>query len=65
MSKLKGKYSPYFELIVDNPKSKMCLKCKLCSDGAILLYYRNTSVMKSYLEAKHNAEYRSCWRYVL
>ena len=59
MPELKGKYSPYFELIVDNPKSKKCLKCKLCSDGTILSYHGNTSVMKSHFEAKHNAEYRS------
>ena len=59
MSALKGKYSPYFELIVDNPKSKKCLKHKLCSDGTILSYHGYTSVMKSHLEAKHNAEYRS------
>ena len=59
MPQLKGKYSPYFEFIVDNPKSKKYLKCKLYSDGTVLSYHGNTSVMKSHLEAKHNAEYRS------
>ena len=58
MAELKGKYAPYFHLIVDSNTNKKTLKCKLCSSGSTLTYHGNTSVMKSHLEAKHNAEYR-------
>ena len=64
MAELKGKYAPYFHLIVDINTNKKTLKCKLCSSGSTLTYHGNTSVMKStevmksHLEAKHNAEYR-------
>ena len=58
MAELKGKYASYFHLIVDSNTNKKTLKCKLCSSGSTLTYHGNTSVMKSHLEAKHNAEYR-------
>ena len=58
MAELKGKYAPYFHLIVDSNTNKKTVKCKLCSSGSTLTYHGNTSVMKSHLEAKHNAEYR-------
>ena len=58
MAELKGKYAPYFDLIVDSSRNKKTLKCKLCSGGSTLAYHGNTSVMKSHLEAKHAAEYR-------
>ena len=58
MAELKGKYAPYFDLIVDSSRNKKTLKCKLCSGGSTLAYHGNTSVMKSHLEAKHVAEYR-------
>ena len=53
MPELKGKYSPFFELIVDNITQKKFLKCKTCVDGTTLSYHGNTSSMKSHLEAKH------------
>ena len=59
MSELKGKYSPYFELIVDNIKNKRYLKCKVCGDGTTLAYNGNTSSMKAHLEAKHKTEYKT------
>ena len=55
---LSWKYAPYFHLIVDSNTNEKTLKCKLCSSGSTLTYHGNTSVMKSHLEAKHNAEYR-------
>ena len=55
IAELKGEYAPYFHLIVDSNTNK---KCKLCSSGSTLTYHGNTSVIKSHLEAKHNAEYR-------
>ena len=58
MAELKGKYAPYFHLLVDSNTNKKTLKCKLCSSRSTLTYHGNTSVMKSHLEAKHNAEYR-------
>ena len=58
MAELKGKYALYFHLILDSNTNKKTLKCKLCSSGSTLTYHGNTSVMKSHLEAKHNAEYR-------
>ena len=58
MAELKGKYAPYFHLIVDSNTNKKTLKCKLCSSGSTLTYHGNASVMKSHLESKHNAEYR-------
>ena len=50
MAELKGKYAPYFHLIVDSNTNKKTLKCKLCSSGSTLTYHGNTSVMKSHLE---------------
>ena len=35
---LKGKYAPFFELLVDTIKNKKLLKCKLCADGTTLSY---------------------------
>lgn len=58
MSELKGKYSPYFDLTVDNISKKKVLKCKLCPDGCTLVYHGNTSVMKAHMEAKHATEYK-------
>ena len=58
MAELKGKYAPYFDLIVDSSRNKKTLKCKLCSGGSTLAYHGNTSVMKSHLEANHAVEYR-------
>ena len=52
MAELKGKYAPYFDLIVDSSRNKITLKCKLCSGGSTLAYHGNTSLMKSHLEAK-------------
>ena len=58
MAELKGKYAPYFDLIVDSSTNKKNLKCNLCFGGSTLAYHGNTSAMKSHLEAKHAAEYR-------
>ena len=57
MAELKGKYAPYFDLVVDGDKKKT-LKCKMCSSGCTLAYHGNTSVMKSHMEAKHAVEYK-------
>ena len=64
MAELKGKYAPYFHLIVDSNTNKKTLKCKTMFPVDLpLTYHGNTSVMKSHLEAKHNAEYRKMiWR---
>ena len=48
MAELKGKYTPYFHLIVDSNTSKKTLKCKLCSSGSTLTYHGNTSVIVEY-----------------
>ena len=59
MPELKGKYAPFFELLVDTIKNKKLLKCKLCADETTLSYNGNTSSMKAHLEARHRQEYRS------
>lgn len=59
MPELKGKYAPFFELIVDKTRDKKFLKCKVCADGTTLTYNGNTSSMKAHLEARHRQEYKS------